>query len=445
MVTINKSIFKGIFLIGTLLAFNCQQAMEEKKKKKTKVIERQLRQIATIDPGIAIEKIKLCTISNDTIEKLGCPRNYKSNYNDIIIICTKNTNLYPDTTIKEIKEGEVNTGSIILFDLKNKKKIDEITYQDIFNSPACSSLDDDEHCINMHPMQTIITEIKGCPFLNLISSKKNKVIRYNLTKKEFKLFEMLQLQKQFEPTELEIELKMLKQKHSGVNMITHSTTHKTIGNYFVKKERDKLFIQYKNNQREIVINLPEYINKNSLCYRIFTNNKQEGQHLLLQREECGQTDGVYKCKVKKYLYNLKTEKLINEFENFKKLSSEFGCAINDVIFGKNEDFMVLVSDCTLILYNLNTLMPEAKFCFNKYEGPSNVHLSSNEKQIIFFTPHDNIIHVLHNPLAKTEDPDEPERIEYLQKEKCPRTNGEKEFFIKIGGKKIKVDKTFLFS
>ena len=55
MVTINKSILKSIFLIGALLAFNCQQAMEKKKKKKENMVEKRLRIIAKIKPGLEVK------------------------------------------------------------------------------------------------------------------------------------------------------------------------------------------------------------------------------------------------------------------------------------------------------------------------------------------------------------------------------------------------------
>ena len=382
--------------------------------------------------NVSIKKIELCTMSNNAIEKLGCPANNQSNCNDILIVHTESdwakdilsfAPIY--TTIEDIKKGKANGGSIILFDLKNTKKIGEIKYKDIFNSPGCSSLDNNEHFVKILPNKTTITETKNNLHLNLICSNKNKIIQYDLIKKECTVKEKKPAQ-EYRP----YKMSLICGDPIGCNgsIIKHEA-------YRVSIEKQKLCITYKDTQKKVYIDLA----KNMHLCSIFVSNKIGSRCLVIQNLIRG--NGVRQT----FLYDIETGKCRAYIDNLNK-DDRLLDSIKDITFGKNDDFMLLTYEHALRLYDLKLFKPKAISTFKNsigWKGASIAYFSSDDKQIVLLL--NNRIYIYENPLAKVEATDEPERIEYLQKEKCPKSCGEKEFFIKIGSIKIKVDKPFLFS
>ena len=445
MVKINRMMLKSIFLLAALFAVNGQWAMEKKKKTREKKL-------------MLIKKLGPFKNGNKGIKTI---RQYEILDRDIILVTTgyektitplqKNHSLPPryprPITTKDVKKHKKYGRKHFILDLKNRETMYEIDSREILNSPECQFLcNNNDYSQYLNTFKTVrLFEKKKKIFLNFHPHRplKNWILQYNCANHTCEKVKKQKIKEQ-KKTESPKKYRMEIYHHSNQSSRIDESIHHD--DYTVNFDnKGDLNIEHKKSKKTVEIELTNPSKDNaSMLHKISACPKKGSPYI-----------AVYTLKMKKsgnwpktiQLYDIKTGKPVKAFQNIIDYLNENQHykkhIFERVIFGKKGDFILFVFNKAIILCDLKLFKIIGSYKSNGNKALYFVSLTSNEEQIMLSPDKYNIC-IFKNPCVKIEDPDEPERIEYLRT-KCPKTVGKKEFFISVGGKKIKVDKSFLFS
>ena len=363
------------------------------------------------------------------------------------ILILLNQKLSGDITIGDVRTGKKKGERIIAYNIKNGNSKEIITSQQILNSKYYKHIEDQYnyyHKDDLYPQVVLeLIEIKRYPFINIKSKyHMDRKLKYDAIKKEYFMKNPVFLE---EKDESKYHISFYK------NYTDLQIDH---NDYVLRCEGNRqIEIEHKNQTKKNIIKLSRNKIKrdhSGTVKEIFADPKKSfilvDNYIQLDKNKEQRELRVYDITTGKLIKDFvgDIEKICPEIRNKQGAGHTKAAHLRSVIFGKRYNFMLLIFGIAAILCDLKSLQVSPTYVY-RCPFTNFLCLSSDEKKIIVYDEwKSKEILLFDNPLAKVEDPDEPERIEYLHT-KSPKAYGEKEFFINIVGKKIKVDKSFLFS
>jgi len=400
-----KRIKQLALFIAILQTSRYQTAMECPKLKLLNKI--------TVDGKIG--KIRLCKLSDTTLEALGGKSCTGSYCNEILMMSIQ----YPLTDCKSRFPSSDET-KLKLYNIKTKKKLLEIDSNILGRQTN-----------RFNYLKPKIVEKENHPFIHF--HLKNQILQYDPILAKSKL---LDNPDQKEPNHYKLCLSSW--KYIPVGKIYHHDY-----TAFINEKRN-LQINH-TNQETVIIELPEHGIENL----VFASPKKDSPYILVHRgiPQSFRSENYfnkYDAIVNKtILYNIYTGEPHVQFTNIPHINRKY---LKSAIFGKHDDFLILAFEKEVFIYDLIKCKIKATYNFAKKESYiTRTILTKDENQILVATHgniDDNNLYTLANPLA-SKDRNEIEKIEYLRKKKdvwLSEQEREKLFVVNIGGIKIPIEK-----
>jgi len=382
----------------------------------------------------AMEKqIISCDSFKETIEKIiPCSIHGK----DILLVKTKykryslnydgpgyNAQLSEQSTIKSIQKKGNKGESLFIIDVKTGLTIQEITAKQIADV-LCKK---DESLTERlyHGFSIKIIGDQECPLITFtLKNFRTKSVQYNLENEQLYVID-LEKEKQTSKRKDSCEIYANKSYLSPKNPIL------SCNNYNVMQQYKSLKIIHNISKLQANIPLEDHL------YHIFARTR----YVLLHNVEMRKRDIYSLFRNNLVLYDSQTGKKLKCLDLETLYPFMWGKHFKDAIFGKNDDFVLLIYKDIIVLYDLHKLEPTSYYSFD--ETPTlQPTLSYSNAYIV--VPTKNTIQICKNPLKVFEEQDELERINYLTQEHCTKENNQN--YIKITVNKnitIETYKSFL--
>jgi len=341
---------------------------------------------------------------------------------EILVVQEKNA-LF-NSPIKEIlkKQGEKEGSSLFIIDAKRGSILQNISAQTILNQSLYNKLEPDKQYKKLSI--SIINETRY-PHINIAINQRKIdgcIAQYNPVTKKFNKAKLTQKKTK----------KQAQRKYYEVIGFNSSKNRRIIQHdaYIIrllhnqKKDSRALKIQHYSN--------PLYIElKNEAQYQVFANPHKNSPYLLLSHLRFNKKYAQPgSAKITKPYFHTNIV-LYDTQTGAKKIDANIpGQELCNVIFGRNDDFMLLISKQEITLYDLHAMKQETKYLF--YNRIEQVILSTDNTYFIVATS-DKALHSCENPLRPTPRKNAKARMQDLLQEDKTNINA---FEIKIKNKTI---------